>query len=135
MICHKFSFVLRPEEGKYHWLKSDVLEIKVDSLQAQLACPKFSQEMQKREFTRSSYCQNHRVSCTCESVGLPIENCKPRISRTEFVVLVGGKFEPFISCIRLCQVSCLVLKTRIVNMKRNSSAWFKYCLPMSVLFA
>ena len=27
-------------------------------------------------------------SCTCESVGLPIEYCKPRIGRTEFVVLV-----------------------------------------------
>ena len=29
-IPYKFSFVLRPDEGKYHWLKSDVLEIKVD---------------------------------------------------------------------------------------------------------
>ena len=26
----KFSFVLRPDEGKYHWLKNDVPEIKVD---------------------------------------------------------------------------------------------------------
>ena len=50
--------------------------------------------------------QNRRVrlmsfsqSCTCESVGLPIEYCEPRISRTEFVVLVEGKSEPFISCI------------------------------------
>ena len=23
-ISHKFSFVLRPDEGKYHWLKNDV---------------------------------------------------------------------------------------------------------------
>ena len=29
-IPYKFSFVLRPDEGKYHWLKNDVLEIKVD---------------------------------------------------------------------------------------------------------
>jgi len=28
-IPYKFSFVLRPDEGKYHWLKNDVLEIKV----------------------------------------------------------------------------------------------------------
>ena len=34
MICHEFSFVLRPDEGKYHWPKSDLPEIKVDSLQA-----------------------------------------------------------------------------------------------------
>ena len=27
-ISHKFSFVLRPDEGKYHWLKNDVPEIK-----------------------------------------------------------------------------------------------------------
>ena len=135
MICHKFSFVLRPDEGKYHWPKSDVTEIKVDSLQAQLACPKFSQQMQKHEFTRSSYRQNGRVSCTCESVGLLIENCKPRISWTEFVVLVGGKSEPFISCIHLCQVPCTALKTRRVKVKRNSSAWFKYYLPTSVLFS
>ena len=30
MISHKISFVLRPDEGKYHWLKDDVSEIKVD---------------------------------------------------------------------------------------------------------
>jgi len=30
-ISHKNSFVLRPDEGKYHWLKNDVPEIKVDS--------------------------------------------------------------------------------------------------------
>ena len=29
-ISYKFSFVLRPDEGKYHWLKNDVPEIKVD---------------------------------------------------------------------------------------------------------
>ena len=29
-ISHKISFVLRPDEGKYHWLKNDVPEIKVD---------------------------------------------------------------------------------------------------------
>ena len=29
-ISHKFSFVLRPDEGKYHWLKNDVPAIKVD---------------------------------------------------------------------------------------------------------
>ena len=29
-ISFKFSFVLRPDEGKYHWLKNDVPEIKVD---------------------------------------------------------------------------------------------------------
>ena len=27
---HKFSFVLPSDEGKYHWLKNDVPEIKVD---------------------------------------------------------------------------------------------------------
>ena len=29
-IAYKFSFVLHPDEGKYHWLKNDVPEIKVD---------------------------------------------------------------------------------------------------------
>ena len=29
-ISFKFSFVLHPDEGKYHWLKNDVPEIKVD---------------------------------------------------------------------------------------------------------
>ena len=29
-ISHKISFVLRPDEGKYHWRKNDVQEIKVD---------------------------------------------------------------------------------------------------------
>ena len=29
-ISHKISFVLRSDEGKYHWLKNDVPEIKVD---------------------------------------------------------------------------------------------------------
>ena len=29
-ISFKFSFVLRSDEGKYHWLKNDVPEIKVD---------------------------------------------------------------------------------------------------------
>ena len=29
-IPFKFSFVLRPDEVKYHWLKNDVPEIKVD---------------------------------------------------------------------------------------------------------
>ena len=28
-IPYKFSFVLRPDEGKYHWLKNDVPEIKL----------------------------------------------------------------------------------------------------------
>ena len=29
-VSHKISFVLRPDEGKYQWLKNDVPEIKVD---------------------------------------------------------------------------------------------------------
>ena len=29
-ITHKFSFVLPSDEGKYHWLKNDVPQIKVD---------------------------------------------------------------------------------------------------------
>ena len=29
-IPYKLLFVLRPDEGKYHWLKNDVPEIKVD---------------------------------------------------------------------------------------------------------
>ena len=29
-IPYKFSFVLRPDEGRYRWLKNDVPEIKVD---------------------------------------------------------------------------------------------------------
>ena len=29
-ISHKISFVLRLDEGKYHWLKNDVPENKVD---------------------------------------------------------------------------------------------------------
>ena len=60
------------------------------------------------------------------------EYCEPRISRTEFIVLVEGKWKPFISCIRLCQAPCLVLKTRRVKVKRDSSARFKRCLPTSV---
>ena len=28
-IPYKFSFVLRPDEGKYHWLKNDVPESKL----------------------------------------------------------------------------------------------------------
>ena len=81
-------------------------------------------------------------SCTCESVGLPtdrnplwapaIEYYEPRISQTEFVVLLEGKSEPVISCIGLCQAPCLVLKTRGVKVKRDSSARFKRCLPTPV---
>ena len=44
-----------------------------------------------------------------------------RIGRTEFVVLVEGKSEPFIRCINLCQAPCLVLKRRRVKVKRDSS--------------
>ena len=69
----------------------------------------------EHKFTQCSYRQNRCVSCTCESVGLPIEHCEPRMSRTEFVVLVEGKPEPFIICIRYCQVPCLVLKMRRVR--------------------
>ena len=29
-ISHKISFVFRPDEGKYNWLKNDVPENKVD---------------------------------------------------------------------------------------------------------
>ena len=29
-IPYKFLFLLRPDEGKYHWLKNDVPEIKVE---------------------------------------------------------------------------------------------------------
>ena len=29
-IPYKFSFVLRPDKGKYHWVKNDIPEIKVD---------------------------------------------------------------------------------------------------------
>ena len=29
-ISHKISFVLRPDEGKYHWLRNDVPKKKVD---------------------------------------------------------------------------------------------------------
>ena len=60
------------------------------------------------------------------------EYCGPWISRTEFIVLVEGKWRPFISCIRLCQARCLVLKTRRVKVKRDSSSLFKRCLPTSV---
>ena len=69
---------------------------------------------------------------TCERVGLPIEYCKPRIGRTEFIALEEGKSEPFIRCIGLCQAPCLVLKTRRVKLKRDSSAQFKLCLPTPV---
>ena len=31
MICHKFSFPLCLDEGKYHWLKNNVPAIKVAS--------------------------------------------------------------------------------------------------------
>ena len=47
---------------------------------------------------------------------------------TEFVVPEERKSEPFISCIRSCQAPCLVLKTRGVKVKRDSSARFKRCL-------
>ena len=59
-------------------------------------------------------------------------NCEPSISRNKFIVLVEGKWKPFLSCIRLCQAPCLVLKTRRVKVKRDSSARFKRCLPTSV---
>ena len=65
-------------------------------------------------------------SFTCEIVGLSIEYCEPRIGRPDFVVLVEGKSAPFMSCIRLCQVPCLVLKMRRVKVKTDSSAWFKF---------
>ena len=42
------------------------------------------------------------------------------------------KSEPLISSIRLCQAPCLVLQTRRVKVKRDSSARFKRCLPTSV---
>ena len=45
-----------------------------------------------------------------------------RIGRTKFVVLVEGESEPFIRCINLCQAPCLVLKTRRVKVRRDSSA-------------
>ena len=44
----------------------------------------------------------------------------------------GRKWKPSISCIRLCQAPCLVLKTRRVRVKRDSSARFKRCLTTSV---
>ena len=45
---------------------------------------------------------------------------------------VEGKSEPFIRCISLCQAPCLVLKTRWVKVKRDSSTRLKHCLPTSV---
>ena len=70
-------------------------------------------------------------SCMCECVGLPTEYCELRISQTEFVVLLEGKTEPFISCIHWCQVPCLVLKSRRVKVKRDSSTRFKCCQSMT----
>ena len=52
------------------------------------------------------------------------EYCEPRISRSEFIVLVERKLKPFFSCICLCQASYLILKTRRVKVKRDSSARF-----------
>ena len=83
-------------------------------------------------FSRQSTQEFDVILTKCEKVGLPVEYCEPWISRTEFVVLVEGKSEPFISCICLCQVPCLVLKTRRVKVKRDPSARFKRCLPTSV---
>ena len=58
-----------------------------------------------------------------------------KIGRTEFVVLEEGKSEPFIRCIRLCQAPCLVLKTRRVKVKRDSSAGLSAGLPTLVSIA
>ena len=52
------------------------------------------------------------------------EYCEPRISRSEFIVLVERKLKPFFSCICLCKASYLILKTRRVKVKRDSSARF-----------
>ena len=46
---------------------------------------------------------------------------EPRISRTKFVVLVELKSEPFISCTRVCEAPCLVLKARIAKVKTDST--------------
>ena len=57
------------------------------------------------------------------------------MSRTEFVVLEEGKSEPIISCadfVCVKRIVYLILKTRRVKVKRDSSAWFKCCLPASV---
>ena len=58
-----------------------------------------------------------------------------KIGRTEFVVLEEGKSEPLIRCIRLCQAPCLVLKTRRVKVKRDSSAGLSAGLPTLVSIA
>ena len=81
---------------------------------------------------RPAHCLKCVANCTCQSVGLPEEYCKPRISWTEFVVLVEGNSEPFISSIRLWQVPCFVLQMRRVKVKRDSSARFKRCLSTPV---
>ena len=57
---------------------------------------------------------------------------EPRISRTQFVVLVEGKRKAFISCIRLRQAPCLVLKTRRVRVKRFKGP--VQALPSNVRF-
>ena len=44
-ISHKISFVLRPDEGKYNWLKNDVPKNKFDWKQAKLAPPSIRQRV------------------------------------------------------------------------------------------
>ena len=52
-ISHKYWFVLRSDEGKYHWLKNDFPEIKVDWLQASWPALNFRRNVE----TRCSYRQ------------------------------------------------------------------------------
>ena len=47
------------------------------------------------------YVSQEPDKCKCCETG-PIGYCEPRIIRTEFVVLVEGKSEPFISCLFVC---------------------------------
>ena len=98
-------------------------------------CVKFGSQGTHNYWNRelvSALKANLFVWCYSCKAGLPIVYCEPRISWTEFVVLVKGISEPFISCIRLHQAPCLVLKMRRMNVKRDSSAQFKFCLPTSV---
>ena len=131
----KFHLYFAQTKGKYNWLKNDVPKNKVNWLQAKLAPPSSVCQVW---FSGGSDWYRELVSAFKADEGarliyfLQREYYEPRICRTEFIVLVEAKWKPFFSCIRLCQASCLVLKTRRMKVKRDSSSRFKRCLPTSV---
>ena len=68
MISHKFSFVLRPDKGKYHWLKNNFLEIKVHW---KLQTPLWSNQLKK--YTHLSFHKEIWTLSSVSTVKLPLK--------------------------------------------------------------